>query len=71
MRGGPETLVDPARTATGAWFGSRLVNSATAGAFYPSTTRVASHSMFHLGLRFVGGTPSSLGGAPAFVVTSR
>jgi hypothetical protein len=71
LRGGPEILVDPGSSGTSGWFGSKLVNSATAGAFYPiSTTRVASDSMFHLGLRFVGGTPSSFGAAPAFAVTS-
>jgi hypothetical protein len=70
-RGGPETLVDPASTATGAWFGSVRINSATTGALYPiATTRVASDSMLVWGLRFIGNAPSSFAVAPTFAATS-
>lgn len=71
-RGGPETLVDPASTATGAWFGSVRINSATGGALFPVlTTRVASDSMIAVGgPRFVGFAPAVSSVAPMFAVTS-
>lgn len=71
ITGAPTQLTRVGSTSTNQYFGSVLVNSATATAFYPVTTGHAnSDSLIHFGYRFVGFSPAAAAVAPQFAVVS-